>query len=76
MQRTGLVSQKRDARDARRSIVELTEAGRALVAELLPDSRAREAALLGALTPDERATFDRLLSKLQNRANELRGDLA
>jgi DNA-binding MarR family transcriptional regulator len=53
--------------DGRAVILDLTEAGRALYDRLLPDFRAREAAMLAPLTTAERADLDRLLGKLVHR---------
>lgn len=50
--------------DRRRIHLRLTPAGTALLAELSPNAMERETLLEAALTPDERATLDRLVDKL------------
>ena len=50
--------------DRRRVELRLTSAGAALLAELSPNAMTRETLLEAALTPDERATLDRLVDKL------------
>ena len=45
--------------------------GRAVYHRLIPAVRAYEAALLAALTEDEAAELDRLLTRLQRRAETL-----
>lgn len=57
-------SRRADPDDGRAVILDLTEAGRALHERLMPEFRAREAAMLAPLTPAERADLERLLGKL------------
>lgn len=60
----GLVATRDDPDDSRRRIVELTDAGRALVKELIPlDAQSTEDAL-AMLDAAERATVYRLLRRL------------
>ena len=65
-----LVADAGDA-DRRRRALSLTEAGRALYAEIVPLARRHEAALLSALTPAERAALDGAMTRLLDRAREL-----
>ncbi len=67
----GLVARRADPHDRRRAVLRLAAGGRATHDRIVPLARAREARLLDALSPDERATLDRLLAKLQARADEL-----
>lgn len=60
----GLVSRAEAARDRRLVALSLTEAGRALMAELAPLALEREAAALAPLSPAERETFRALLARL------------
>ncbi len=66
-----LVVRRADPHDRRRAVLRLGAGGRATHDRIVPLARAREARLLDALSPDERAALDRLLAKLQARANEL-----
>ncbi len=67
----GLLARRADPHDRRRALLRLAPPGRAIHHQIVPLARAREARLLDALTPHERATLDRLLAKLQTRAEEL-----
>ncbi|NUS12418.1 MAG: MarR family transcriptional regulator [Streptomyces sp.] len=60
----GLVERRADTRDRRVALVRLTEEGRALVDELLPEQLAYESAVLSGVTGDDRAEIARLLSGL------------
>ncbi len=66
-----LVARRADPHDRRRSVLRLAPPGRAIHDRIVPLARAREARLLDALSPHERAALDRLLTKLQARADEL-----
>jgi DNA-binding MarR family transcriptional regulator len=57
--------------DRRRRALSLTEAGRALYAEIVPLARAHEAALLSALSPVESAALETAMARLLDRAREL-----
>lgn len=65
----GRIRRRADPDDGRAVILDLTEAGRALHERLMPEFRAREAAMLAPLTADERADLDRLLGKLVHRTD-------
>ena len=64
MVRDGLVTRVADAADGRISRIHLTDRGRALRDELVPMAIAVNDATLARLTERERATFQRLLTKL------------
>lgn len=64
MEDRGLVLRKNDPEDGRRVRVFLTDAGRALINELVPDARAHEAALLKHLGSDTGATLKSTLHTL------------
>ena len=64
MVRDGLVTRVADPADGRISRIHLTDRGRALRDELVPMAIAVNEETLGRLTKWERATFQRLLTKL------------
>ncbi len=66
-----LLARRADPHDRRRAVLRLAPPGRTIHHQIVPLARAREARLLDALTPDERTALDRLLAKLQTRAEEL-----
>jgi len=61
LERAGLLARRPDGRANR---LYLTDAGRALFREVVPEHEARLARLLSALTPEEQAELHRLLRKL------------
>jgi DNA-binding MarR family transcriptional regulator len=64
----GRIEREIDPVDRRRAVLALTPAGRAIYVEIVPLALGAEARLLSALTPEERATFERLLAKLATAA--------
>lgn len=64
LERLGLVRRERDPSDARRKVVELTAAGRRRQVRFDSLLDRANAELLAPLTPAERATLVRLLSKI------------
>lgn len=68
---TGRVQKKVDADDGRIARLSLTPKGRAIYDEIVPLALHLEEVLLGALTAEERATFDRLMAKLDDRVSQL-----
>lgn len=60
----GFVTSRPDKTDQRLRLVELTEAGRASFAEAQAQALKSQAETLAPLSPDEIATFERLLAKL------------
>lgn len=67
----GLIDRTVDGHDRRRSVLTLTEAGRALHARIASAALAEEAALLAALTPEEARSLSALLAQLEARAAAL-----
>ncbi len=67
LQRRGLLKIFSDLTDKRRKIVELTAAGRAKHAAVLPETIARHKYLDSALTPEERLVFARAIDKMKAR---------
>jgi DNA-binding MarR family transcriptional regulator len=67
----GLVRTSLDEVDARKVILDLTKEGKALYAKAVPLVLKRQEALLSVLTKSESEQMDRLLSKLQRRADEM-----
>jgi DNA-binding MarR family transcriptional regulator len=67
-----LVSVKRDTQDRRGNIVQLTKPGRALYDKITPLALAREDYLLAALTREEIATLDAIITKLRRQAIDLK----
>jgi DNA-binding MarR family transcriptional regulator len=73
---TSLLKQRRIARrmaraDRRRSLLQLSSAGRRVYAQVVPFARAYERALVEPLTAKERATVDRAIRILLGRATEI-----
>jgi len=67
----GLARRSALAGDRRKAELELTDAGRALYEQLMPEVRALNRELLQALDAEEVALLDVLLSRLQQRAEEM-----
>ncbi|AOB31358.1 hypothetical protein AKI39_12690 [Bordetella sp. H567] len=67
----GFVKTSVDEIDGRKVILSLTEQGKALYAKAVPLVMKRQEALLSVLTKSEAEMMDRLLSKLQRRAEEM-----
>lgn len=63
----GYIIRRVDPHNARRSPLRLTRAGEALYDDVLPLFQAREAAMLAPLSPRERETLNKLLTKLATR---------
>jgi DNA-binding MarR family transcriptional regulator len=71
MERAGLLARSPDPEDGRGHLLRLTPRGRALHARVVPMVQAREAFLLEALTPEQRAALDAALEAVQERAERL-----
>jgi DNA-binding MarR family transcriptional regulator len=69
--RRGLVARQPDAFDARRTMLRLSQKGRAVYRRIVPLAAARERELLAVLTPAERRELERLLAKLHLRAEAM-----
>lgn len=67
----GLVSTRPDDKDARKVILELTPKGKALYKNTIPAVLQRQHELVSVLSPKELEIFERALSKLQQRADEM-----
>lgn len=65
LERRGLLVRSPNSNDNRSVLLSLTEAGRALVAEIAPLSRRRHERMLAALPPDQRDAFVRALDAIQ-----------
>ena len=63
----GLLHRETHGDDRRRSVLELSDAGRAVYAEVAPLALAYERDLLSPLSADERLQFSRMLEKLGER---------
>lgn len=71
MVRAGRVVRRADPGDRRRSVLRLSEAGRAIYAQIVPLARRYEAQLHDALSPAERAALDTILDKLTTVGRDL-----
>ncbi len=63
------------ANDRRSALVDLTPAGRHLYEVLMPQIQAINSQILSVLKPEEAASFDEALERLQARAQALRAEL-
>ena len=70
---SGLLKRRTDKADRRRVLLEMSRAGLRVYREIVPLALAREADLLAALDNREVAQLDRLMEKLQVRADGLAG---
>jgi len=61
----GRILRDTDEDDRRKSVLRLSEAGRAIYADVAPRAMAYEQRLLDALRPDERQALDRLLARME-----------
>jgi DNA-binding MarR family transcriptional regulator len=73
MLRADLVGRTTDKADRRRSALRLTPRGIAIYRQIIPMALSVEADLLAALSSQERTALDRLIAKLQARAEEIGG---
>lgn len=69
--RSGLVLRKTDTSDRRKSLLRLSAKGSRVYRQIVPLALEWESKLLQALTETEKATFDRLLKKLEKQAKQL-----
>jgi DNA-binding MarR family transcriptional regulator len=69
--RRGLIERAPDAFDARRTMLRLSQKGRATYRRIAPLARAREGTLLAPLAPAERRALERLLAKLLSQAETM-----
>lgn len=66
-----LITRHEDKGDRRRIIAKLTRKGKTIHDKIVPVALAHEQNLVAALDADEAATLDRLLGKLQDRADTM-----
>ena len=71
LERAGLLTRTVDPEDRRNRILKLTASGRELLRKLVPMVEAREAFLLEALAPEERAQLQSMIGRLTERAQQL-----
>ncbi len=64
----GLIDRTVNATDRRRQTIAMTAEGERVYGEIVPLARAREAALLEGFSAEERVLLDRLIGRLQERA--------
>ncbi|MBS3896014.1 MarR family winged helix-turn-helix transcriptional regulator [Silanimonas sp.] len=70
----GRILRDTDGDDRRRSVLRLSEAGRAIYADVAPRAMAYEQRLLEALQPDERQALDRLLARMEQATGDFEHD--
>lgn len=70
----GYLTTRSDDNDARKVILELTAKGKSLYTRSFPSVLKRQEKLLSGLSEDEREALDRVLAKLQHRADEMLKD--
>jgi len=61
----GRIQRETDGDDRRKSVLRLSEAGRAVYDDVAPKAMAYEQKLLGTLSPEERQALDRLLARME-----------
>jgi DNA-binding MarR family transcriptional regulator len=75
LEKAGLVTRSRHPDDRRKVLVDITEAGTAIVDAMLPSLHARERTIINsALTATEQSTLLRLVAKVQQSALDHAGD--
>jgi DNA-binding MarR family transcriptional regulator len=65
LERRALLVRRPHPEDGRKLVIELTDAGRAIIDQVLPGIHTLETRVMSVLTPAERAQLMRLLSKVQ-----------
>jgi DNA-binding MarR family transcriptional regulator len=66
----GRIQRDVDGDDRRKSVLRLTDAGRAVYEDVAPQALAYEQRLLGSLRGDERQALDRLLARMEQITSE------
>ncbi len=69
----GRIQRDTDGDDRRKSVLRLSEAGRAVYDEVAPKALAYEQKLLDTLRPEERQALDRLLARMEQVTENLGG---
>jgi DNA-binding MarR family transcriptional regulator len=72
----GLIAARGDPSDARKVELELSRKGLALYERIVPAAAERQSRLLQVLSAAERTALDRILHKLQTRADEMLAERA
>ena len=67
----GLITAEMDANDKRKVNLSLTENGRDICREIIPEAKARDAWLQEVITPEEQKQLERIMAKLFARTQEL-----
>lgn len=62
----GHITRRTDPADRRRAILDLTASGLSVYRQIVPRALAVESEMLAALTPEERAVLEAVISKLKN----------
>jgi DNA-binding MarR family transcriptional regulator len=70
----GFVSRKKHDRDGRSALLELTGSGRSVYTEIAPEAMRQEAELLDGFSETEIDQLTQLLTRLEQRADDLAGD--
>jgi DNA-binding MarR family transcriptional regulator len=68
LEKRGLLVRRPHPEDGRKLVIDLTDAGRAVIDKILPGLHKLETRMMSVLTPAERTQLMRLLSKVQGRA--------
>lgn len=76
LKKRGLVERTPNDEDMREAFVSLSEAGRAIYAEITPAAAEFSDALLGALSVEERGHLEAILKRLNDHALKLAEDIA
>ena len=63
----GHITRRTDPKDRRRAIIDLTPSGQSVYRQIVPRALAVETEMLAALTDEERATLEAMISKLESR---------
>lgn len=71
LEAAGYVERRRDEKDKRSNILRLTPGGEALYRQIRPLVSAREAEILAALSPHERAALGDMIGRLRDRVETL-----
>ena len=74
LERRELVVRRPHPDDRRKLVIELTDAGRAVIDQFLPGAHTLETRMMSVLTPAERGQLVRLLSKVQASAALIAGE--